>query len=938
MIDEDSFLFTGILLLVSKSSEIIFANHNFNSLPFKNSALSQESLRKLCSESLLTGKQASLEINTESEPPKYFRLEVLSVSKGVILVGVDITTLKKQEEKLQRNKYFVERNHQHELLGIWEWDLENEKNFWSESLYQMFGISKGNTPPSLESYLCLLHPDDVERVRNTLSEAVEKQQKISFDQRVIHPDGSIHMVHSWGCPILENDKPIGYVGICLDVTNRVLNDEKIRNQEQVYEKMFENFEEGLWIIDEKNITTLVNRKMEEMLGYLPGEMLSRSLYDFMDEEGIQITEKNLARRRMGINEQHEFVLRHKDGSKVWTLMGSSPLTKRDGSYNGAMAIVYDVTDRKRKEVLLQAQKNIFEILTHQGSLSLALTELVRGIESLIEGVHASILILHEDGRKLLTGAAPSLPAEYNEAINGVEIGPAVGSCGTSAFKKQTIIVSDIMSDPLWVNYKDLADKFGYKACWSTPILDDSVLGTFALYLKEKRSPTESELKLVNDFTSAARLSIDYVKARTKEKKLSHYSSLLSNCRKALSESLEFKKVLKKIPGIITSDFADWCFVTIMTEEGYLEVLSSSSIPEKEELLKELEFYRPDMAAKHGLPLAIREKKAILYSEVTEDDLIPGEDGWPIFGTRDPQYLAIIKQLGFKSMIVAPMIVRGVALGGLTIVSSTIDKRFSKDDLHLIEDIAQSCAIAMDNALLYSDSQQSVKVREDFISIASHELRSPLTSLKLRVDLLTLMIEKEYFPKDIIEKLKPVVSEIQPDLAKFSRLIEALLDISKLSAKKLFLNIQPCDVTEVLNSEINRTRTNSEAQLCEIKTSIQDQLMGFCDPLRLQQVVSNLLSNAVKFGNQKPVEFIATRKGNDLVIKVIDHGIGISETDLKRIFKPFERAVSEKNFGGLGLGLYITDQIVKGHGGKLSATSNQKDGTCFTVELPIFTKG
>lgn len=618
-------------------------------------------------------------------------------------------------------------------------------------------------------------------------------------------------------------------------------------------------------------------------------------------------------------------------------MGSSPLTKKDGSYNGAMAIVYDVTERKRKEVLLLAQKNIFEILTNEGSLKLALSELVLGIEQLIDGVHASILILHEDGERLFTGAAPHLPLPYSEAIHGIRIGPNVGSCGTSAFTKKTVIVSDIATDPLWKDFKDLPIQFGYKACWSTPIMDGKVLGTFALYFKENREPTEIELKIISDFTSAARLSIQYINTREKENKLRSHALLLSECRKAVAETLEYKKVLKKNPEILTDGFADWGFITMLKPEGYLELFGSSSVPEKKDLIKKLDHYRPQMEAKHGLPQAIREKRAILFSEVSEDDLLPDEDGWPKFGTREPAVIEVVKQLGYKSVIFAPMIVRGNAIGGITIVSSQIEKRFNQNDLDFVSDVAQSCAIAIDNSILYSESQQSVQAREDFISVASHELRTPLTSLKLRLDLLTLKMKKGGLPLEFLEKLEPVISQIHPDVEKFSKLVETLLDISKLRSKKLYLNLEPCNLSEVISSEVYRLKESFDSQKCELKIDIEANIKGSCDDLRLQQVVSNLLSNALKFGKNRLVEFSARARENLLIIHVKDHGIGISPEDVERVFKPFERAVSEKNFGGLGLGLYIAQEIVSGHGGSIRVDGRPGEGTSFTVELPIYAK-
>jgi PAS domain S-box-containing protein len=173
----------------------------------------------------------------------------------------------------------------------------------------------------------------------------------------------------------------------------------MRNSE-IYKKIVENLGEGVWLIDDKNNTILVNSKMEEMLGFSQGEMSGRSVFDFMDLKGAETTRIKLIRGRNGIKEKHEFVLLHKKGHKIWTMMATCPLSKEDGAYAGAIAIVSDLTDKKRKEVLLEAQRNIFKILANNGTLKEALTELITGLEILIDGAQASIMVLDNEEKKI----------------------------------------------------------------------------------------------------------------------------------------------------------------------------------------------------------------------------------------------------------------------------------------------------------------------------------------------------------------------------------------------------------------------------------------------------------------------------------------------------------------------------------------------------------
>jgi GAF domain-containing protein len=148
--------------------------------------------------------------------------------------------------------------------------------------------------------------------------------------------------------------------------------------------------------------------------------------------------------------------------------------------------------------LTSAKTRITEMINSGAPLKHTLEELMRIVESLTpSGMVGSILILAEDGRHLRHGAGPSLPDDYNAAIDGIEIGPEVGSCGTAAFHARTVSVFDIANDPLWANFKDLALQYGLRACWSTPILDSdgNVLGTFANYYKVVRDPSPVDQEL-----------------------------------------------------------------------------------------------------------------------------------------------------------------------------------------------------------------------------------------------------------------------------------------------------------------------------------------------------------------------------------------------------------------------------------------------------------
>lgn len=712
--------------------------------------------------------------------------------------------------------------------------------------------------------------------------------------------------------------------------------------EGLFKQIIENSLEGVWIIDDKKKCVYVNPSMSRMLGYDLDEIKKTNLSILFKPDDLENLLDKLETRKNGQSEKHEIRVIRKDKVVLWTLASCYPLFNQEEKYIGSVGLLIDISKRKRSETILNAQRKVFEILIRGGSLEHALKELLLPLEELVDGMLGSILLLDKEGKKFSKGAALNLPYAYLEGVLNEPIGPEAGSCGTAAFKKELVIVCDIENDPLWKNYKDLALSFELRACWSSPIFsrEGKVLGTFALYFKNIREPTDYELQIVKDVTAAAALSIEHIhmlhqleSLLEKEKKLRQELELLAQARKFLANSLEYEKVLKNIPELIVSHFADWSYITLSGKDGELRALTAATTPECREFLKIIENFKTDLASPHGLPRALREGRSILYSHLTDEDFNTEGEAWPKLGTKDTEFVGVIRKLGLKSYMAIPMIVRGEALGGLIVASSKEGRHYTQSDLALMDEIGRSCAMAIDNTMLYRDAQQSIQNREDFISVASHELRTPLTSLQMRVDLLAHMMDKSEFSDELEAKVKPIVSEIRPDIRKFSQLIETLLDISKLRNNKLHLNLLQMNMSKVVQEEVNRLKHEFDFQQSPLKVYIQEDLFGMCDQVRLQQVVSNLLANALKFGNKKPVEFEMVGNKEHITITVKDNGMGVPSEDKLRIFKPFERAVSDKNFGGLGLGLYISQQIIEGHGGSILVESTLGQGSSFIVELP-----
>jgi len=178
--------------------------------------------------------------------------------------------------------------------------------------------------------------------------------------------------------------------------------------------------------------------------------------------------------------------------------------------NQVIAVVRNITERRRSEALMAGENRILEMIAGGASLKEVLTGLVRLYQSVFPRVICTVLLMDSDGYRLRHGVAPSLPDTYTSAIDGARIGPQAGSCGTAAYFKRRVIVTDIKSDPLWTDYRDLAAEHGLRACWSIPILSrlGNVLGTFAMYYPEVASPTEKEIGLIETAAHIAGVAIE----------------------------------------------------------------------------------------------------------------------------------------------------------------------------------------------------------------------------------------------------------------------------------------------------------------------------------------------------------------------------------------------------------------------------------------------
>jgi PAS domain S-box-containing protein len=412
----------------------------------------------------------------------------------------------------------------------------------------------------------------------------------------------------------------------------------------------------------------------------------------------------------------------------------------------------------------------------------------------------------------------------------------------------------------------------------------------------------------------------------RQKRLAESQQFLSEATAILSSSLDYEATLERIARLCVGRLSDWCTVHIQDSEGRVrQVALALRDPAKIAWGRELGLRYPyDPNAPRGIPQVLRSGRSEIYPEIPDEILRAS--------ARDEEHYTILKTLGMTSAMVVPMRARDKVIGAISFIACELGRRYGSDDLALAETLAERAAMAIDNARLYRQSQEAIRSREEFLSIASHELKTPLTSLQLHIQGLVRRARKD--PKGSIpaQNILETFDQLEQQSRRLAKLVNDLLDVSRITAGRLQLILEPIDLVELVRITGSRFEEAFAARNTGLQVEADGSIMGRWDRLRLEQVLTNLLSNALKYGEGKPVTLRTWAAGERAFISVQDRGLGIKPEFLERIFKPFERGETSVNYGGLGL--FISRQIVEAHKGTIEVHSRPGEGSMFTVVLPV----
>ncbi len=464
---------------------------------------------------------------------------------------------------------------------------------------------------------------------------------------------------------------------------------------------------------------------------------------------------------------------------------------------------------------------------------------------------------------------------------------------------------------------------------------------------------EADLAVAEELGRRASLAIENARlfaaersARADAEASQQRLEFLAEASNVLSASLDYLTTLRTVARLVVPRLADWCTVDMLNDDGSMtRVAVVHRDPKKVEWARQLHCRYPERDnEERGVSRVLRTGLSELYSHI--------DDAMLVGAAQDEAHLKLLREAATESAMIVPLVARGRTLGVISfITTSESNRRYRPEDLAFAEDIARRVAQAVDNARLYTQLQDALKVKEQalsqaeqakhaaetanarkdhFLAVLSHELRTPLTPVLAAVTSMD--------GQALSDAMQWSLQMIRRNVEMEARLIDDLLDLTRIERGKLELILEPVDVHELLRRTVETCEPNVRAGSLTVSMELRAVNASVrADSGRLQQVFWNLLSNAVKF--TPPGGWIIIRTSdegeNGVRVDVVDTGIGIESAVMPRLFDAFEQAEGSitRRYGGLGLGLTISRALVEAHGGKLTAVSaGEGRGTTFSVRL------
>jgi PAS domain S-box-containing protein len=577
---------------------------------------------------------------------------------------------------------------------------------------------------------------------------------------------------------------------------------------------------------------------------------------------------------------------HPDGGIRDIHVIGHPVVGPSGDLAEFVGTVMDVTERRRAEALREGESQILEMIARDARLEDILDNLMRVVEAQHVGLFCSVLLLDEDGQHVRHGAAPSLPKPYIDAINGLRIGPNAGSCGTAMYRREPVVVTDILEDPLWEQYRGLAEPYNLRACWSTPILSHpgKALGSFAMYYHEPRSPSPAETHTLEMATHLAGIAIERQRAEQELRRSEAY--LAEGQRLTHTGSWAFNVLRREL--IHSSE-----------EHSRLNGFDPERAkPSFEEFVQRI---HPDDG---GRVIQAFENAARAGRDFDMHFRVVLPDGATRYqyGTGHPVFNS-----------------SGDVIEFVGIVMDVTERKLAEEERERLRqaqaDLAHLNRVTMMGELTASLAHE-----------VNQSIAAAVTDAKTCIRWLTR-------DEPDLEEARAAAARAMKDAIRAGEITNRI----RLLFKKGTPQSELVDINEVVRETIVILNGEASRHLIRLRaadlTSDLPKVMG--DRVQLQQVLMNLMINgidAMKEVDSKRELVINSQRATDrdVVVSVSDTGVGLPPQQAGQIFNPFFTT----KLDGTGMGLRISRSIIESHGGRLWAAEHPPRGARFYFTLPI----
>lgn len=674
-------------------------------------------------------------------------------------------------------------------------------------------------------------------------------------------------------------------------------EQRVLESERGFRELLDDLEAVVWEASaERRQFTYVSRRAEKMLGYpLERWFAEPGFWESLlyPEDRDATLRRDREGARPGARYESEYRVIAADGRVVWVrdLVSANASPRGDIRLHGVMANISG-----QREAEQEREQALGQIREDRALLQAVVEQIPEGV-IVVDAPSGRIRLANRHAEKLLHASLPvGAPLDECSAVFGVH------SDGRAYVTSELPVIRAIRDGETILGEEVRVPQSG-----GPPIN----LAVNAAPVRDREGRIVAGVASQSDVTE--------------RKRQEAVQRLLADAGYGLGTTLDPDETLRDLCSLVSADFADWCAAFLRTgDEGVRCAAFSHRDAAKASRQSELARLLPQPG---GAPLrltaVLHSGRSQLFTEVGPDDFDPG--------VVRPELLRLVRELGTRSAMTVALRRPDKILGALIFASGRTQGAYSAQDLAVAEKLARRTSLAVENSLLYRTAREAVEQRERFLAIAAHELRTPLTALQLSIQSLRRQLSK---PGVNVEALAERARRGETQSLRLSVLVDDLLDVSRMRAGQLRLCPEPMDLVEAVHRTLGRFREELTARGIEVVVHAPSPVAGCWDPLRVDQVIANLVSNGIKYGNGKAVLVSAEVVDDVAVLSVEDHGVGMDAKLVQRLFQPFERGAPAGHMRGLGLGLYITAQIVQAHRGHITARSTPGAGSTFVVELPL----